>query len=886
MSVRSPWDVSHNETPSKSAPRYAELIYASCDDLGSGGGWQVKDESGDLTAAERQALTARIATRFDAGEPLPTYPTPAEIADRRARLVYSPLKGDAAAYWHTVDAGRDATGRPGNVFAHVVLDRQVSGASPVRPIELWKSPHWLRPYGAAEVASATLAGSPFPEPAGHITPTSVITFLIGTEVDRQSVFRVLLDAVHHAMSGGPGVMLTIGDLDNGPSWIAAVSYFMSPATARRFSWSTHDDPALAAADLRAGIHLVVVTRDRAIGARAREWIAIDERDEPDIGQLGSTHRTSSGTITVTGWSVLGEGVLGYEFVATKLLAEQDRIAAALGDHDLAPEWPLAVAVRHEQELSEFHADADQIIADDAPPEANNVEWIGATVAAAIAATAPTTIADAHQRLLRARQRRAGIPLAAQQLLRNILAEPEWIVSGPLAELPAEPVVDLEPFRADIADALKRLDNSQSAQPLRARLRMVELLQRLGSAGTYVSSLIKPETLNALSDSAACRPLLDDDAISLSVREKVLRPLIARRPARVLDTYDRAVWQWLFGDDTSVPVLSRGPHAYDAVLLPRYVACVLSDSERVSLTAEAASRLATDATYLALAADGLSDADCRDLVTRLSVHSRFAAPQVLDIFTRWPRRVRPAAAISALYYEPLPAELIKVIAGLPLTPDHWDRSAVAAARLRVLYSTQPWSAEMVEKELRDCAPTVLENLSLGHVGDLADDLLETLAVLILVGQARGEAWSDVEPDISDELRQALAGRSGDLVDLIAELIGINVVDVNWFVTHAVLRRLNMGFKTPTLFDAPAEFSESLIAEDSWSDLVSELIERGAYVAPSDPVALRDSCWPVVRALSAEQADKFFSGYVEAAREWLEPNHIGGRQPKQSESHWTS
>ena len=881
MRPPSPQGFSDSTTIGISAPRYAQLIYTSFDDgSGSGGGWQVKAQAGDLTAAERQELTARVVARFDVGDALPTYPTPDEIADRPARLVYATLGSDAAGYWHTVDAGKDATGRPGNVLAHVLLDRYITDPTPLRPIQLWGSPQWLRPYGAAEVAAATLTGDAVPEPNPQIGAASVIAFLTGTTVDRQSVFRVLLDAVYAAMVGGPGVMLVTGDLVSGPRWIAAISFFMSPGTARRFSWSTHDDPALASTDLSRGIHLVVVSRARAADAPAGDWIAIDELEEPGIGQLGSTHRTSSGAVTVTGWSVLAEGVLADESLATRLLAQQDTIAAELGDHGLTPVWPLAVAVRRDEELSEFHADADQVIADDAPRHADNVEWIAATVAAAAAATAPADTADAYERFLQARQRRTGVAAAALRLLDNVLNDPEWLIAGPVAELPREPVVDLEPLQTTIATALDRLAQWQSAdtvQGLRAQLRVAEVLTRLGCADTHlkgeadrIGALVSPAALGALADSFAARPLLDDAAISAATREGVLRPVIARQPAHLLDTFDDAVWGWLFGVDVSVPAIPANPHPYDCVLLPRYVARLLEHPETQALTPESAARLAIDTIYLALGADELPDDECRDLITRLSAHTRLTGADLSDMFSRWPRRVRPAAAISALYYDALPAELVETLADalLPQVPDRWDLCAVAAARLRALHRSRPWAVERAEQALNECAPTVFDNLPLGHLGKLADDLVEALAVLFIVGQARGVSWCDIGGPAAQELRGRLAAGSGDVVDLLTDLAEGGMVDTDWLVGQALVSRIRGVAEAATLLSDPTD------DQPGWADaVVSALVKRRAYHGPTDAAGLRDSAWSLVRDLSAEDAEKFFAGYQRAARDVLQANRIG-------------
>lgn len=894
MSALSPQDVSESFTVDRCALRYAQLIYTSFDDgSGTGGGWQVKGETGDLTRAERQELTARIVTSFDVGEPLPTYPTPAEIKTRRARLVYAPLSAGTAGYWHTVDAGKDATGRPGNVFAHVLLDRETSAPSALRPIQLWGSTQWLRPYGAAEVAAATLAGEAAFEANEDMNAAAVVSFLTGTTFDRQSVFRVLLDAVHAALAGGPGVMLMTGELDSGPRWIAALSYFMSPGTARRFSWSTHDDAALARTDLGRGIHLVVVARNGAVDAPAGGWIAIDEDEEPSIGQLGSSHRTRAGAVTVTGWSVLAEGVLGDESSATRLIAQQDSIAAELGDHDLAPEWPLAVAVRHDQELSEFHTDADCVIADNAPRHAYDVEWIGAAVAAAVAATAPTTVPDAYDRFIRARRRDSGVGWAAQHLLQNILNDPDWILGSQLADLPVEPVVDIAPLWPEILAARDRLVAAlDEVHSLRAQLRVIELLNRLGRTeadpsrqGADVSALISPDALNALTE-AVVHPLVDDAAISLATRELILRPLVARQPAHVLDTLDPEVWRWLFDDPSGVPVIPPNPHAYDRVLLPRYVLRAVQDRHGLPLTTQAVSQLARDAIYLALDADELADGDCRELVTQLSVHTRLAG-ELADIFYRWPQRVQPGTALTALYYDSLPTDLIESIAGttLPSDPDHWDRCAVACAQLRALHrAPRPWPAGRVEQVFRDCTSTVLDNLRLGHVGDLADEVVVTVAVLFTLGQSRADALCDIDKPVAQELRQSLSARVEEVVGLLADLVESQLIGVEWITAHALLRCVGRDLEPPTLL---TDFTDHSDGRASWADaVVNGVVRRRVYTGPADVAALRDAAWPTVRGLSADQAERFFSGYHRVAREWLQDRNIGDHSQQRSGRRWTS
>ena len=89
-----------------------------------------------MSAGEAQTLVAGVRTAFDAVDPLPAYPTPEQLERGPRRLAYRRIDAARAGYWHTVPAGSDSTGRPGNVFAHAVLDRDRGGgaAAPADPV--------------------------------------------------------------------------------------------------------------------------------------------------------------------------------------------------------------------------------------------------------------------------------------------------------------------------------------------------------------------------------------------------------------------------------------------------------------------------------------------------------------------------------------------------------------------------------------------------------------------------------------------------------------------------------------------------------------------------------------------------------------------------------
>jgi len=123
--------------------RYAQMSYTSFDAAGSAGGWRVKQSVGDLADPEQTLLLSGVHTGLNPVKPIPPYPTLEQLQQIPRRLAYRRVNRDNACYWHTVRAGVDHTGRPGNVFIHALLDRAAGEPDALyRPIELWRSPRW------------------------------------------------------------------------------------------------------------------------------------------------------------------------------------------------------------------------------------------------------------------------------------------------------------------------------------------------------------------------------------------------------------------------------------------------------------------------------------------------------------------------------------------------------------------------------------------------------------------------------------------------------------------------------------------------------------------------------------------------------------------------
>ncbi len=389
----------------ETGPRFGQLTFTTFDDGRGPGGWRVKDHSPDLTPDELKELEAAITTQLATTRPVPRFPTPEEQDALPRRLLYAPAACGGAGYWHSTPAGLDATGRPGNVFVHVVLDRRPEVPEPAfRPSDLWRSRGWLTPFGHSQVLAAVPAGPP-PWPDGVLDRARVLDFLFEPGCWRVDVLVALLDAVAAAMRDGADaqggmrtgrlVVLGTGTPEAGAWWIAAVTHFMSAAASRRFHFSTLESPSHLPAVAARGVHLVVVPTEHLEALPAAGHVVLREDEELTPALLGGEpHRTQAGsTVEVTPWSVIAREVLVARETAERTLALQDDVAAAVDVTALDPAWALAMAVAQIPELGEVHGDAATLVREAGPVDLRAEPGIGRIRDQLISGTLGVTPAD-------------------------------------------------------------------------------------------------------------------------------------------------------------------------------------------------------------------------------------------------------------------------------------------------------------------------------------------------------------------------------------------------------------------------------------------------------------------------------------------------------------
>ncbi|MCB9438965.1 MAG: hypothetical protein H6523_01730 [Mycolicibacterium sp.] len=535
--------------------RFAQLTYTSFDTPGSAGGWQVKQTTGSITPAEQHVLVTGVHTTLNPVEPLPQYPTPEQIAALPRRLGYRPIDAGAA-YWHTVPAGPDSTGRPGNVFAHVLLDR-MPVPSAVRPIERWGSPGWLTPYGPTAVREAEL-GDRIPEMTALVSTQAVVDFACDATVWRLGTACVLLDAVLAAMRSNSSVVLGVSSLEHAALWIGLVSRFMSTGTAAALSFSTFDRPD----ELTVGNteFLIAVPESDLDACAERGFFVLGESEPVSLGALGGQpHRTARGQqVPVTEWSAMAQVALIDPTDATVMFDQIDDAASRLDDTGLHPALPMALTVLAREEFADAVPEARSVVAEWAPPGLAVQPEVVALVEGEVVRRAGTTTEQAG----RAAAAATGVLATALTgvYLTRACSDPAWLDRPGTLPLP-QTGLSVEALGEPVCtDLVARLTALRGAGPIRL-LRAADLLTAAG--------------LGALAE-----PLLSSDIAPALANPNVGPDLIARLPGPVSPQLRGALAARLVGSQEAANNALRGLH-------PRLVSWLVEGQPRPTVTAAAA-----------------------------------------------------------------------------------------------------------------------------------------------------------------------------------------------------------------------------------------------------------------------------------------------------------
>ncbi|MGV1004894.1 MAG: hypothetical protein ACOYEV_09040 [Candidatus Nanopelagicales bacterium] len=413
------------------SPDY-QLLYTSFQAPAGLGGWQVKWElgSGDgpLDRELRAQLLAGVRTELEPVAELAKFPTPAEREAFPRRLEHRPLSAGHTGLWHGIPAGPDRSGRPGNV-AVTAFALSPGDRSAWAPCDFWRSPSFPTPFGPNEVAALVPPATRELRAGPLSTAHAVADFVLPAHPEpvRIELLGKLLDAAEFSVrSGGPGLLLVVGDSDEAAKWLAAISSFAPPAWNAALSWSTWERARHLGAPAVRNLQIVAVPQtDRGELARvAHGRIVVDpavdlESDpEPTADEQGhSRWRFGAGAeVPVGAWSVQARACAagGPQALASTFAALRS-VSGGCPEAGPARElaWARAVAEGSAQAAAEYLAAV-----------VDNPSWLLAPEPAR-ATTASSQMAPAftarvelgHRRLLRASGR--GEVVAALSVLRML-----------------------------------------------------------------------------------------------------------------------------------------------------------------------------------------------------------------------------------------------------------------------------------------------------------------------------------------------------------------------------------------------------------------------------------------------------------------------------------
>jgi hypothetical protein len=416
---------------------------------------------------------------------------------RWIRLRYR-LESQGAVWSHVVPAGVGADA-PRN---HVLLDPEAPfrawSEGFVRPVELWRAPHWQRPESAT-VVRYVLDDAPADSglPGKIVTRDTVVRFLADVSAYRLGALGLLLDAVAQALDGGPRVVLAAATADEGALWLGAVSFFASPTTCLRLSFSTYEhlgdvlDGAAGTGHPPALVSVVPQEEVEHLGRQSKLPVTIvDPRVEAVLTVVGGVeHRENhlSQYVPVSDWSRLALDVCCEEVRdISRVVARVDHmsVASLQGEWDgetwqggVGPAWPLAAAVAVSGGFSLAMPTATRVLLRDTPEAVRLGGELAATLTALVAETMHDA-ADAWAHFLHTRETRtataAHVQAAFESYVALALADGAWLASP--APWPDDVPMDAglaERFRQPVADAVARLRTRGEEHPPGTEAAVVE-----------------------------------------------------------------------------------------------------------------------------------------------------------------------------------------------------------------------------------------------------------------------------------------------------------------------------------------------------------------------------------------------------------------------------
>ncbi|NLF89982.1 MAG: hypothetical protein GX570_01335 [Corynebacterium marinum] len=327
--------------------RWSHVTYASFRNRAAGGGWHT-GPSVAATPEDEQLVVQYAPTSVVPTSPVDDFISAKEIAELPRRFEYLPVQGQGL-IMQSVPAGKDATGRPGNVFTHAFIDHDLSAPlAATYPINLYGSPDLQTPFRIASVDAVELVPDLQEPRPGPLTDLAVAWTMVTTMLgDRSGALFRLQDVL---AEGSLTPILTVRNANEAVYWLQALSSTLSPEESRtllHFSTFERAQSLPACLPEQAPPVLVVPHADKEALRRREDVTVIDPTDL-------DTQQAAPGT----GWSRLTKGLIGSGLVPQTMVGMLEAVGTT-GQPSFGGALAAMIVSRPEQFGAELRDVAEQ-----------------------------------------------------------------------------------------------------------------------------------------------------------------------------------------------------------------------------------------------------------------------------------------------------------------------------------------------------------------------------------------------------------------------------------------------------------------------------------------------------------------------------------------------
>jgi len=327
-----------------------QYTYTTTDGAGvlGGGtyGWKVKEAVGVGEASLSEDVLRWATSRLGLfpAVPVPPLATPDEISRLPRTFRMEVSESGMVNLTHRAPAGKEATGRA-NSFVHGVLfDRRTpptladpTSGGPLKPCDLFGSPHWLEPMGVDQVNAARLSDPPGSSGA---TPGEDAARWFSTQRAAQAV---VLAGFEEAARRNKLLVIIADEPEAGTACLWQIQTFLLAEAAWALPFSTYESLSSGStpASIVQGIRVVVVASEARAAVAELDAVVLDmtapRRRENDEWILGDTH------IRVGDWSTFIMQVIsaGFDDELAETLVDLGSVCGHSAD--AAPLWGAAAA---------------------------------------------------------------------------------------------------------------------------------------------------------------------------------------------------------------------------------------------------------------------------------------------------------------------------------------------------------------------------------------------------------------------------------------------------------------------------------------------------------------------------------------------------------------